>query len=105
VRRSSPTLRLVPGPASESDEPGLRRRVLSLTVQQLWKAAAVLFSALAAVAGLLFLRLKWVPGVDFDVTGFFWLVRNAGRLSLLTICIICAAAAVSFWIRVYVAGE
>jgi hypothetical protein len=76
-----------------------------LTLQQAWKAAAVLFTIFAAIAGLIFFRLKWAPGVDFDVTGFFWVIRNVGRLSVLVLFIASAGAALSFWIRAYLAGR
>jgi hypothetical protein len=76
-----------------------------LTLQQAWTAVAILFTIFAAIAGFVFLRLKWVSGVDFDIIGFFWVIRNMGRLSVLVMCILCAAAAVSFWIRSYWAGR
>ena len=76
-----------------------------MTPQQAWKAAAVLFTVLAGAAGVLFLRLGWAPGVDFDLTGFFWVVRNIGRLSVFVLFITCAGAALSFWIRTYLAGR
>ena len=76
-----------------------------MTLQQAWKAVAVLFTVLAALAGVLFARMRWVSGVDFDVTGFLWLIQNAGRLSVLALFICCAAAALSFWIRAFRAGR
>ena len=76
-----------------------------MTLQQAWKAVAVLFTVLAALAGVLFARMRWVSGVDFDVTGFLWLIQNAGRLSVLALFIGCAAAALSFWIRAFLAGR
>jgi hypothetical protein len=62
---------------------------------------AVFFGILAALSGLLFVRLKWAPGVDFDVTGFFWLLENAGRVSVLLLFIIFAGAALAYWLRSY----
>jgi hypothetical protein len=76
-----------------------------VTLQQAWKAVAVLFTVFAALAGVLFARMRWVSGVDFDVTGFLWLVQNAGRLSVLVLFIGCAAAALSFWIRAFLADR
>jgi hypothetical protein len=70
-----------------------------VTVQQAWKAVAVLFTIFALAAGILFLRLHWQPGVDFDPTGFFWLIRNLGRLSLLLLFLLCSGAALSYWLR------
>ena len=68
------------------------------------KTKAIFFSGAAAIAGLLFLRMKWAPGVDFDFTGFFWLIANAGRLSVLMLFLVCAAAGVSCWFRAYWEG-
>ncbi len=48
---------------------------------QLQKAAAVLYTVLAAVSGLLFFRLGWAPRIDFDISGFLWVLTNAGRLT------------------------
>jgi len=60
-----------------------------------------MFAVLAGTAWLLFLRMRWMPGVDFDIVGFFWVIRNVGRLSLLVLALICSAAALSFWIRAF----
>ena len=62
---------------------------------------ALLFAVFAATAWLLFLRMKWLPGVDFDIIGFFWVIRNVGRLCLLVLAVSCSAAALSFWIRAF----
>jgi Zn-dependent protease with chaperone function len=75
-----------------------------LNGEQVEKAKAILFGGLAGVAGLLFLRLPWASGPDFDFTGFFWLTENAGKLGLLLLCLVFAATAVSSWIRVYRSG-
>ena len=72
-----------------------------MTPHQAWKIVAVLFGLLAVAAGIGVLRLHWLPGVDFDLIGFFWVIRNVGRLSLLALFVVCTAAALSFWIRAY----
>ena len=72
-----------------------------MNIADLEKAKAVFFGLLAAIAGLLFLRLKWTAGPDFDLTGFFWLIQNAGRLSLLLVFLACAAAAIVSGIRAF----
>jgi len=68
---------------------------------QVWRAGAIFWSVITVLCGVLFARLKWQHGVDFDLTGFFWLIENMGRLSVLLLMIVCAAAAISFWIRWY----
>jgi hypothetical protein len=75
-----------------------------VTLGQAYKALAAFFGILAAVAGFFFVRTKWSPGADFDVTGFLWLVGNAGRLSVLVLFVICIGAAISYWVRSWRAG-
>jgi hypothetical protein len=70
-----------------------------VTPGQAYKALAAFFGGLAALAGFFFLRLKWSHGTDMDVTGFFWLVANIGRLTLLLGFLICAGTALSYWLR------
>jgi hypothetical protein len=72
---------------------------LALTLGQAHKATAAFFGFLAAVAGFFFLRMNWSRGPDIDLTGFFWLFANLGRLTVLLLFVICAATAVSYWIR------
>ena len=40
-----------------------------------------------------------VTFTDMDVTGFFWLAANIGRLTLLLAFLICAGTALSYWLR------
>jgi hypothetical protein len=70
-----------------------------VTLGQVYKSLAVFFATLAAIAAFFFFRLKWSRGTDFDLTGFFWLMANIGRLTLLLLVLICAATALSYWIR------
>jgi hypothetical protein len=70
-----------------------------LTLGQAHKATAAFFGFLAAVAGFVFLRMNWFRGPDIDVTGFFWLLANLGRLTVLLLFVMCAATAVSYWVR------
>lgn len=70
-----------------------------MTLAQARRALAVFFGTLAAVAAFFFLRLKWSRGPDFDVTGFFWLASNLGKLIFLLAFLICAGTALSYWLR------
>ena len=72
-----------------------------MTPAQVWRAVAIFFTVLAALLGILFARMRWHSGVDFDVTGFFWLLQNMGRLSVLALLIGCSDGALRFWIRAY----
>lgn len=72
-----------------------------MTPVQVWRGIATFFTVLAVLCGILFARMRWHAGVDFDVTGFFWLLQNMGRLSVLVLLIACGAAALRFWIRTY----
>jgi hypothetical protein len=72
-----------------------------VTTQQADRAVAILFSVMAALAGLIFLRLDWAPRIDFDITGFLWALSNAGRLTALVFFILFAAIATKYWIRAY----
>jgi hypothetical protein len=74
-------------------------------MQTYLKASAVFFTILATLMFAWFLRLKWQPGVDFDLTGFFWLLRNAGRLSVFVLFAVCAALAVKYWLRSYLSDR
>jgi hypothetical protein len=70
-----------------------------MTLGQAHKATAAFFGFLAVVAGFFFLRMNWSRGPDIDLTGFFWLLENLGRLTVLLLFVICAAMAVSYWMR------
>ena len=73
--------------------------IFALTLGQAHKATAAFFGFLAAVAGFFFLRMNWSRGPDIDLTGFFWLLANLGRITMLLLFVICAATAVSYWLR------
>ena len=75
-----------------------------MTLAQAHKSLAVFFGALAALAGFFFLRMSWTRGTDFDLTGFFWLLGNSGRLAVLLLVVICAGTALSYWVRAWRAG-
>jgi hypothetical protein len=68
---------------------------------QTQKFFASSLTVVTALLGLLLLRLKWSRGVDFDLTGFFWLIENFGPLSVVCLLVFCAGLAVKCWIRVY----
>jgi hypothetical protein len=75
-----------------------------LTLGQAQKALALFFGFLGAVAGFFFLRMSWSRGPDIDLTGFFWLMANLGRLTVLLLFLICIVTAISYWIRAVRAG-
>jgi uncharacterized YccA/Bax inhibitor family protein len=65
-----------------------------------WRAAAFFFSILAVIFGVVALRMKWGHAhADFDVLGVIWLMQNAGQIAILVLFLICAIAALVFWIR------
>ena len=70
-----------------------------MTLGQAHKATSAFFGLLAAVAAFFFLRMKWSRGPDLDITGFFWLLANLGRLTVLLAFLVCAGTALSYWIR------
>ncbi len=72
-----------------------------MTDDQVHKAKATLLSIFAVLAGILFLKLDWVPRIDFDVTGFLFLLGNTGRLTALAFFVLLAGTAIYFWIQVY----
>jgi hypothetical protein len=53
------------------------------------------------IAGILLLRIRWVPRADFDVVGFLWLIQNAAPLSTMVFLLFCVAAALYCWVRGY----
>ena len=75
-----------------------------MTPAQAHKTLAAFFGFLAVVAGFFFLRMHWSRGPDIDVTGFFWLLENLGRLTVLLLFVVCAGTAVSYWLRAMRAG-
>ncbi|PYP10942.1 MAG: hypothetical protein DMD59_04190 [Gemmatimonadetes bacterium] len=62
------------------------------------------FGALAVVVGVLFMRMKWWGGSDFDLTGFLWLVTNGPRLVVLFFFLVLVGTAISYWVRPLRAG-
>jgi hypothetical protein len=72
-----------------------------MTVYQVQRFFAILFSVVAVLLGLLLTRLKWARGVDFDPIGFLWLMENIGPLFVAFLAICCGSLAVRFWIRTY----
>ena len=75
-----------------------------MTPGQAYKALAAFFGILAAAAAGVFLRMRWSGGGDFDVTGFLWLVSNAGRLTVLVVFVFCLGAAILYWLRSWRVG-
>ena len=76
----------------------------TLTLAQSYKALAVFFGGLAAIAGFFFVRMHWSRGADFDVTGFLWLMQNVPRLTVLLVFTICVGTAISYWVRSWRVG-
>lgn len=72
-----------------------------MTLDQVHKAKAILLSIVAVLTGLLFLSLDWAPRIDFDVTGFLFLLGNAGRLTALVAFAVFSGMAIYFWTQVY----
>jgi hypothetical protein len=64
------------------------RNDTGVTAQQIWRFGAFLFAALGLVSAVVFARLRWRAGADFDVTGFFWLIQNVPRLTALVFCVL-----------------
>ena len=48
---------------------------------KVWRMLAAIYAAVAVVAVILYFRWPWLPGVDFDIIGFFWAIRNAPNSS------------------------
>jgi hypothetical protein len=63
------------------------------------KVKAIFFTILAAIAGIAFAWLPWVPKLDFDVTGFMYALGNLPRITALVGFIAWGALAANFWIR------
>jgi hypothetical protein len=63
------------------------------------KVKAIFFSILAAIAGIAFLWLPWVPKLDFDVTGFMYALGNLPRIMALVGFLAWGGLAANFWIR------
>jgi len=70
-----------------------------VTVSGVYKALAIFFSLLAVVVGYFLLRMGWSRPADFDVTGFLWIVSNAGGLTMLFFLLVCVGIAISYWVR------
>lgn len=75
-----------------------------MTLGQAHRALAAFFGVLAAITGVIFLRMHWSRGADFDLTGFLWLVGNAGRLTVFVSFVVCLGIAISYWVRSWRVG-
>lgn len=65
-----------------------------------WRAVALFFTTLAAVFGLVSLRLRWAGShADFDVLGVLAVLQNIGPISVFLLFLTSALGAVYFWIR------
>jgi hypothetical protein len=63
------------------------------------RVKAIFFTILAAIAGIAFLWLPWMPRVEFDVTGFMYALGNLPRITALVGFLAWGALAASFWLR------
>lgn len=72
-----------------------------MTDDQVLKTKAIFFGILALLTGLLSLQLPWAPRIDFDVTGFLFVLSNLGRLTAVVMFFVCAGAALTFWMRAH----
>lgn len=72
-----------------------------MTTQQAYKALAWFLTVCTALLGLGIMAVKWEGRVDFDVTGFLWLLQNALPLSVVALFLFCASIALSYWFRAY----
>ena len=70
-----------------------------MTLSQAYKALAALFGVLALVTLYLFLRMRWAPHADFDVTGFLWIASNLGRMTALFFVIVFLGIAIRYWVK------
>lgn len=75
-----------------------------MTLGQAYKALAAFFGVLATITGVIFLRMHWSRGADFDLTGFLWLIENTGRLTALVSFVVCLGTAISYWVRSWRVG-
>jgi hypothetical protein len=65
-----------------------------------WRAAALFFTTLAVIFGVVSLRMKWGHAqAEFDVLGVMWLMQNVGQIGILVLFLTCALGALYFWIR------
>ena len=76
-----------------------------MTLYQVKKTAAIFFSILAVLSGALFLQLEWAPRIDFDITGFLFIISNAGRLTVLMAFLVFTGVAIAFWVQAYVESD
>lgn len=76
-----------------------------MTAQQVWRFGAALFAGLSLISGIVFARLKWSAGADFDVTGFLWLIQNVPRLTALVCCILFVMMAIWCLVRAVGSGR
>jgi hypothetical protein len=70
---------------------------------QTQKFFAISLTVITGLLGILLVRMNWSRGVDFDFTGFFWLIGNFGNLSVTCALVFCVGLATKYWIRVYLA--
>ena len=70
-----------------------------MTAQGVWRFGAVLFGLLGLFSAVVFVRLPWRSGADFDLTGFFWALQNLPKLVALVSLVIFFAMALWCWIR------
>ena len=63
------------------------------------RVKAILFTILAAIAGVVFAWLPWVPKVDMDVTGFMYALGNLPRITAAVGFLAWGALAANFWLR------
>ena len=72
---------------------------------RVYKVLSVFFAVLAVVTAVVFVRMRWSRGPDFDVTGFLLLTSNAGRITMLFLFLLFTGLALGYWYRAWREGE
>lgn len=70
-----------------------------MTDDQVLRVKAVFFTVLAITAGGIFLYLPWAPKIDFDITGFLFVLGNLPRITAFIAFLTFGGAAATFWTR------
>jgi hypothetical protein len=73
-------------------------------VNQAYRIAAIVFSALTMLMGYGCTRIRWAPRLDFDVIGVLWLLQNIAPLMLAATTLFFAGVAIYCWIQSAIAG-
>jgi len=70
------------------------------SLSRVWRSAALFFTTLAVIFGIVSLRMRWGHAhADFDVLGVMWLMENVGQVGILLLFLTSGLGALYFWIR------